>query len=317
MHALLTGATGSIGRALATHLEARGWQVTRCVRSGTGAPGEAVLPDLDARSIAALPLDCDAVVHLAGIAHRYPPNVPADAEYLRVNGEATGLLAQAARGRARTFVFVSSVAAVTSGSDQPISASTPPRPATAYGRSKLVGEQRAQAALAGGGTSLRIVRLPAVYGPGAPGAVGQLAAWTARRRPVPSCAGQVRRSMIAMTNAVHALEVAATHPALDGCVVMPTDGSAPTVLEVARLIAELQRVPLRTVPVPRALLRAAAALARALPGGGVPGLASVDRLLTSCIVDDDTLHARTGWTPPRRMRDALEETLAAGRRTAP
>jgi nucleoside-diphosphate-sugar epimerase len=315
MHALLTGATGSIGRALAAHLEARGWQVTRCVRAATGAAGEAVLPDLDPQGIAALPLDCDAVIHLAGIAHRYPPNVPPDAEYLRVNGEATGLLAQAARDRARTFVFVSSVAAVTSGSDEPIDAHTPPKPATAYGRSKLVGEQRARAALAEGRTSLRIVRLPAVYGPGAPGAVGQLAAWTARGRPVPSCAGQVRRSMIAMANAVHALEVAATHPALDGRVVMPADGSAPTVLEVAQLLAELQRVPLRVVPLPRALLRAAGALARALPGGGVPGLASIERLLTSCIVDDDTLHARTGWTPPCRMHEALRETLAADRRT--
>jgi len=316
MHALLTGATGSIGRALAAHLEARGWKVTRCVRAATGADGEAVLPDLDARGIAALPLDCDAVVHLAGIAHRYPPSVPPDSEYMRVNGEATGLLARAARDRARTFVFVSSVAAVTSGSDDPIDTRTVPRPTTPYGRSKLMGEQRARAALEGSGTSLRIVRLPAVYGPGAPGAVGQLARWTARGRPVPSCANHARRSMIAMDNAVHALEVAATHASLDGCVVMPSDGPAPTVLEVAQLLAELQRAPLRVVPFPRALLRAAGALARALPGGGVPGLAAIERLLVSCIVHDDTLHARTGWTPPRRMRDALQDTLAADRRTA-
>lgn len=310
MHALVTGACGFVGRNLCAHLRVQGWTVTRCVREPTTDADAVHLPELDAASIAALPFDCDAVFHLAGLAHCYPPNVPSDAEYERINGTAVGLVATAARDRARALVFVSSVAAVTSGGDQPIGPDTPPNPQTAYGRSKLLGETLARAALEGSATSLRIVRFPAVYGAGAPGALGQLARWTARDRPVPSCAAQVRRSMIAIGNAVSVLGLAATHRALDGRCIMPSDGPAPDVVTVARLIAQAQGRTLRVWPVPRAMLGLAGVAARLAPGGGIPGLASIDRLLASCIIEDPQLAERTRWVPPVTMQDAIARTFA-------
>ncbi len=313
MRALLTGSTGYIGRHLAAHLRARGWSVVRCVRAPTGEPDAVHLPNLERESVAALPLDCDAVIHLAGLAHRYPPHVPPDIEYERINGTAVAWLAEAARGRARAVVLASSVAVHGTGSDAPLGPDTPPRPATAYGRGKLLGEVLARNVLEGSATGLRILRLPAVHGPGAPGAVGQLAAWIARGRPVPSGAAQVRRSMLAIENAVSALEVAASNPALDGVVALPADGPAPDVLAVCRAVAEALGRPLRVVPAPRAALRGLALLARAAPGGGVPGLASIERLVASCVVEDGTLERLAGWRPPVPFEEAIRRTVAGVR----
>lgn len=313
MRALLTGASGFIGRHLAEHLRARGWSVACCVRSLTGAPGTVHLPSLERESVRALPLDCDAVIHLAGLAHRYPPHVPPDVEYERVNGTAVGWIAEAARGRARAFVLASSVAALGTGLNAPLTPLTLPNPTTAYGRSKLLGEVLARNVLEGSQTSLRILRLPAVHGPGAPGAIGQLAMWIARGRPVPSGAAHVRRSMLFIENAVDALELAAAHPALDGVVAMPTDGPAPDVLGVCRAIAAALERPLRVFPVPQSALRVLALLARAAPGGGVPGLASIERLVASCVVEDATLERLTGWTPRVRFEEAVRRTAMGAR----
>jgi UDP-glucose 4-epimerase len=311
--ALVTGASGFLGRQLVRTLRARGWRVSECLRDPRAELDAVALPDLDASSIARVPphaWDVDAVFHLAGLAHRYPPHVPSDAEYMRVNAEGSRLLAQAARGRARTFVFAGSIAAVTSGGvGRAITPETEPKPTTAYGRSKLEAERLLRKTLERSATSLRILRFPAIYGLDAPGAIGQLARWTAAGRPVPSGARATRRSMIAVANAVDALVVAATHPALDGATAMPTDGPAPDVVAMARMVAEAQGRALRVAPCPAFVLRGLAAAARLAPGGGLPGLAALERLVGSCAIEDDTLARLAGWRAPLSQQDAIRATF--------
>lgn len=308
--ALVTGANGYLGSRFASHAEACGWKAERCARRPTG-PGWHALPSLDSHDIARLPLDCDAVVHFAAIAHRYPPNAPSESEYERVNAHGTAALARAARGRARTFVLVSSVAAVGGTGSEPIGPRSEARPESPYGRSKLLAERLAAEALSGSETSLRIVRLPAVYGPGAPGAVAQLGRWVARGFPVPSCCASARRSMIAVDNALDALLVAAHHPALGGQIVMPSDGPAPDMLDLARRIARAQGRSIRILPCPRLGIRALSALAAAVGRGrGAMGTAAA-RLLEQCIVEDDTMQRLSGWQPPRSLEEGLARSFGA------
>ena len=313
--ALVTGSSGFLGRHLSSALESRGWRVLRCVRDLHGQASEVgslelvALPDLDDASIARLPLDCDAIFHLDGLAHRYPPATPSEAEFVRVNAQGTRLLARAARGRAKSFVLVSSIAAVTSGSCLAITAETRPTPTTPYGRSKLEAEHHARCEIDGSTTSLRILRFPAIYGAHAPGAIAQLAAWIARGRPIPSGAGEARRSMIAVENAVDAMIVTASHPALDGVCAMPSDGLAPSILAVARMIAEAQGRALRVVPCPALLLRSLHRCSIPMTRIGVPALASLNRLIESCAISDDTLASRAGWTPAISTKDAIRSTF--------
>src|SRR6266436_1529732 len=91
---LVTGADGFVGRHLVPYLAERGYKVIAASRAAFRFENPEIvpvlLPDLSA------PFDwqplleqCDAVVHLAGIAHKFAD----DAVYDRVNHRATAALA--------------------------------------------------------------------------------------------------------------------------------------------------------------------------------------------------------------------------------
>jgi nucleoside-diphosphate-sugar epimerase len=305
---LITGANGFLGTACASEASRRGDHVLLCGRGET-FPGWFHYDCRDAASAARLPLDCDAVVHCAGLAHRYPPLAPTDDEYLSVNAYGAAALAQAARARAKRFVLVSSVAAL--GSEYPgtMHVNATSYAVTPYGRSKLLAERLVAEALAGSGTSLSILRFPAIHGPNAPGAIGHLATWIRAGRPMPACCRSVRRSIIGIDNAVDALLLACHHPGLVDCLAMPADHGTPTVLELASKIASILGVPLRTVTVPRIALRFASRVSQLLGTGGRLSNAAA-RITEDAVVDDRTLAIRAGWTPPVSLDEGLERALA-------
>jgi len=166
----VTGGTGFVGSHLVNALLARGDEVVSLVRDpqkaarvfsgprkptlvrGTVESGEALRQG--ARGV-------DVVYHVAGlIAAR------SRAEFFRINAEGTRLVAAAAREAAPKlgrFVYVSSLSAGgPSSRGEALTESAPPRPLTAYGESKLAGEE----ALAELDLPWTVVRPPVVYGPG-------------------------------------------------------------------------------------------------------------------------------------------------------
>jgi dTDP-4-dehydrorhamnose reductase len=84
----------------------------------------------------------------------------ADAE--RVNGEAPGILAEACERLGTRFVHVSTDYVLAGDATTPVPEDATPSPRSAYGRSKLLGEQNVQSASA----QAMIVRTSWVFGPG-------------------------------------------------------------------------------------------------------------------------------------------------------
>src|SRR5258708_19780268 len=164
---LITGSDGFIGSHLVPYLAAEGYKGSAASRAASSLKGSNIvagsLPDLSAPfEWEPLLKRCDAVVHLAGIAHTFAE----DDLYDRVNHKATEALACAAFRCGTHLVFVSSIAAQSSSfSDRELTEDDPPQPNNAYGRSKLAAEQGVRAT----GASFTILRPVVIYGNGEKG----------------------------------------------------------------------------------------------------------------------------------------------------
>jgi len=146
MRVLITGAEGMLGRRLVEEAERRGHAVT-----GLDRPGfELSDPEAAARQIeAARP---ELVVHGAAFTDVDACESQA-ALAMAINGEASGAVAQAARRAGAYCLFVSTDYVFDGRKDGPYLEDDPTGPAGAYGRSKLLGEERVRAA---GGSVLRL-----------------------------------------------------------------------------------------------------------------------------------------------------------------
>jgi nucleoside-diphosphate-sugar epimerase len=138
MRILVTGCKGLIGRAVVHRLEAEGDGVIGFDR----ADGDDIL-DIAALTRAAQ--GCDGIVHLAALLGR-PGETDADIMTVNVTGTWNVLAAAKAAGVARVINFSSvNALGIFSGNGTPdylpIDDAHPPRPTTAYGISKRLGEE--------------------------------------------------------------------------------------------------------------------------------------------------------------------------------
>ena len=167
--ALVTGASGFVGSHLVDRLIERG-RVVRCLVRPTSdlrylkhAGTEFVYGGLDAATDwGAAFEDVDTVYHVAGLTFARRRK-----DYFTVNHRGTETIITAAlehRNSIKKFVYVSSLAAVGPARDgRMVDEQTQPAPITAYGRSKLLGEEAVYAVQ--DLLPVTVVRPPAVYGP--------------------------------------------------------------------------------------------------------------------------------------------------------
>ncbi|MHC4605714.1 MAG: NAD-dependent epimerase/dehydratase family protein [Planctomycetota bacterium] len=165
--ALVTGATGFIGSHLVDALIDEEWSVRCTVRRTSnlrwieGRSVEGV--ECDLRRAQGIDRACDGVdtiFHVAGVI-----SARTDGEFREGNWLASKNLVEGAIGAGvRRIVHVSSLAAAGPSPDgEPLSEEMPPRPVSAYGRSKLEGEQ--EILRRAGEIEAAVVRPPVVYGP--------------------------------------------------------------------------------------------------------------------------------------------------------
>lgn len=165
MKTLVTGATGFVGSHLAEALRRRGDEVTALARSAAKAAAleplgvRVVSGDLHDRAALERAVEGqDVVYHVAGVVAARN-----EADFLAANRDGTRHVVEAAeRAGVGRLVFVSSMAAAgPTARGRPLRGDEPPRPVTAYGRSKLAAEGVVTASL----LPWTIVRPPMVYGP--------------------------------------------------------------------------------------------------------------------------------------------------------
>jgi UDP-glucose 4-epimerase len=294
---LVTGASGFIGRALVEDLADAGQPVRAAMRQ----PADVFPRSVEVVAVSdltrpvewrALLKDVDTVVHLAGIAHSGPGI--AEDTYDRVNRLATAELAAAggAMGIGR-LVFISSVRAQCGPcAGHALTENDTPRPADAYGRSKLAAEHAVRAS----GVPHTILRPALIYGPGAKGNLARLIDLAQRPWPLPLRLVKGRRSLLARQNLIAAIRLALREPSTAGETYLVADPEPMTLSGiVSALRAGMGRRP-ALLPVPQALLAAAfKATGRS---------EEWQRLAGDLVVDPGKLMA-AGWQPATETRSGL------------
>ncbi|MBN9023457.1 MAG: NAD-dependent epimerase/dehydratase family protein [Rhizobiales bacterium] len=298
---LVTGSTGFIGRHVVAALP--GCDVTAVLRDGVAPPGVSRtirIGTLDGATDWTAALDgIDAVIHLAGIAHR-PARSPADEDaYAAVNTRGTLRLAEAAEAAGvRDFVFASSIAVHGTNTEGrgPFRESDPLLPAGPYGASKARAEDGLAALAARSAMAVTALRPPLVHGRGAPGNIARLEAAIRRGVPLPLASVRNRRAFLGVANLADfvAWRLGRANHGYEPFIL--ADAAQPATPEFVRLLAAAMDRRVRLVPFPPAILR------RALVASGREAMA--EGLLASLEVDTGKVEA-AGWRPPLGLAEGL------------
>jgi nucleoside-diphosphate-sugar epimerase len=312
MRALVTGGTGFVGSHLVEALRRSSVEVTILARSPSKAAGlaaqgvQVVTGDLhDAAGIERAVQGQDVIYHVAGVVAAAD-----EAEFLRANRDGTRhLLAAAERRGSARFVLVSSLAACgPAPRGTPLSGGEPPRPVTAYGRSKLAAEELVR----GSALPWSIIRPPIVYGPRDREV---LKVFRLARLGIAPVFGDGTQEL----SAVHAADLAtalmavATRPTTVGRIYHACHPEVFTSAELGRAVGAAMGRSVVTIRVPpgvgRALLSVTEAAARL---SRKPTILTTDKanefFQPAWTGDPAPLTRDSGWTATRNLQSGLADT---------
>ncbi len=311
--AFVTGATGCIGSALVSRLACDGWQVIALVRDRKRANH---LPDsvkliegelADQERIAAAMRGCDTVFHLAAKVHASPSASLEEFERDNVIGT-RNVVAAAIENNVERFVFFSTVA-VYGESNKMLDESVFPKPATAYGSSKLDAERLV---LAASELKTTVLRLPVVYGARDRGNVAKLIEAIRRNRYFIVGAGQNLKSMVAVENVVSAALLVANDERAIGETFLVTDERPYSQEEIAATIAKLlgRKQPAK---LPRWLLLLAGQagdLVERLTGINLPFSSDrIRKLSSNTIYSSAKIESVLGFKPQVALHEGLADVI--------
>jgi nucleoside-diphosphate-sugar epimerase len=313
LEVLITGATGFVGFHTVRAFTGSGARVRALVRQPGRAgglrelgavpvPGSLEDPESLRRAVAGV----DVVVHLAALTH-----ARTEAELERVNAGGTRALVEAmlaASPRPRRLVYMSSLAAA-GPAEYAIGRQDPPRPLTAYGRSKLAGERVVQGA--GGEFEILVLRPPAVYGPGDRELLRFFRLARLGVLPVPS--GPPRPlQLVYVRDLAHAAVLAATRPPAGGLYHV-ADPEAYPWAAVCRLLGRTAGRRVRLLAIPAGAIAAAAAASEWLTGRlGRSTMFNRDKarelLAPGWLCDTEDARRELGFAAATPLEQGLRET---------
>lgn len=288
-NAIVSGASGFVGRSLVSQLDA--------------APVQLHLSEDDwLEQVRAADYSGATVFHLAAKVHG--SGADTEAAFVHDNVDKTVALAQAAiDGGARRFVFLSSVKV--NGEEttkRPYRASDPPAPEDAYGRTKWQAEQSLARM---GGMEVAIVRSALVYGAGVKGNLLELMRLADSSLPLPFAGMNNRRSFVHVDDLARLLVECAASPKAAGGTFMASHPDCTSTTRLVRTMRGFLDRPPRLFHVPVAALEGLAAL-------GAQG-ARMRRLTRSLEIDASDTQRILGWTAQIAFETSVEDMVRAYR----
>ncbi len=313
--ALVSGASGFIGRYLCQRLRERGVRIRALMRHKCLGPWDEVLVADLANNLPDNVLHgVDTVFHLAGKAHALSETRQDESEYHAINTAGTQRLLEACQIEGvQRFVMFSSVKAMGEGGVECLDEGADIPPETPYGRSKLDAEQLV---LKGGYVSHPVVlRLSMVYGPIEKGNLPRMIHAIVRGRfpPLPELGNQ--RSMIHVDDVVRAALLVAERSGAAGGTYILTDGRAYSTRQMYEWICEALGKSVPSWYAPVFVLRLLA-----LMGDGIGVLRgrrfvfdsdAMEKLVGSACYNSGLIEKELGFKPERNLQESLDEIVVA------
>jgi dihydroflavonol-4-reductase len=319
--ALVTGAAGYTGLALAAHLASSGVGVRALVRRAghnddlSQAGAEIVTGDVRDRSVIESALEgVDTVYHLAAVFRK--AGVP-DSEYRTVHVDATKQLIEcAAAAGVKRFVHCSTVGVHGDVGDAPANEDAPLQPMDIYQETKLEGEQIAVRTAEHVAMPLTVVRPGPIYGPQERRLLKMIGG-VAQGRFVLVGDGSPRFQMVYIQDLVEGIRLAGESPNAVGRTYILAGDEAPTLKELVGEIADVAQVspPRWHLPVWPVWLAGVLCEAICVPLRVEPPIfrRRVKFFTSSRWFDTSRARHELGYAPKTSLRDGLSQTLQSYR----
>lgn len=251
--------------------------------------------------------EVDIFIHLAGKAHDLKKTSDPD-EYYQVNTELTKKIYNAfLQSDAKVFITLSSVKAAADEVDGILTEEIDPKPATHYGKSKLLAEQYIFSQPVPEDKRVYILRPCMIHGPGNKGNLNLLFSVVKKGLPYPLAAFDNKRSFLSIDNLCFFIENLIADNSVPSGIYNVADDDALSTNEVIRIISEEIGKKARLWNVPKTVIKSIAKMGNILH---LPLTTErLQKLTESYVVSNEKIKNLMKDSLPVSAEDGLRKTI--------
>ena len=196
-----------------------------------------------------------AFIHLAGKAHDLKKKSN-DKEYFEVNTELTKrLFDQFLKSDCETFIYMSSVKAVSDHADSILTENVKPNPITVYGKSKLAAEEYILSKKNLKDKRVYILRPCMIHGPNNKGNLNLLFSFVLKGIPYPFGKYINRRSFVSVENLCFIIKELIDNTKIESGIYNIADDNSLSTIDLVKVISEVLCKPTRILKIPKLFVR--------------------------------------------------------------
>lgn len=299
---LVTGATGFVGRAVATKLNTQELRLLSR-RDPCIAEAKFCKAGISSSEDYSIHLEnVDVIIHAAARVHVMADEAtdPIE-EYRAINVTGTlNLAKQAAEAGVKRFIFISSIKVNGEGTltGKPYTPFDQANSSDPYGISKAEAEAALKQLAAETKMEVVIIRPPLVYGPGVKANFAAMLKLAKKNLPLPLGAIHNKRSLVALDNLVDLIVTCISHPKAANQTFLVSDDDDVSTTELLKLMTRAAGKKPWLIPVPMSWLK----LAGKLTGKQ----AVIDRLCGNLQVDISHTKETLGWKPTITVEEGIK-----------